>query len=358
MHVAVFGAGSIGGYVGARLADRGLRVTLVDGWAEHVEAIRARGIEIIERDGKKCIPVSALHLSDVHSLRRAPPDVIILSVKSYDTAWMTTLAREVLREDAVIVSLQNGMNEDVIAGVVGRGRVIGCTLTRLGSGLVEPGVIRRTLYRPSDSYAVFRVGEVDGAMSQRAEDLARLLDLVDRTKVTLNLRGERWSKLTQNAMASGISPLTSLTLRDLFGDEDLTRIMVGIADEGIRVGRKLGYELEKICAVDTELWVQAARDPSAFRRLQTELEPWRAGMADGIEASTLHDIRRSRRTEIESINGAIAGNAAGCGIDAPLNRRLTEAVLRMEQRDGDPNFIRKGELFELLDFHPKLETAT
>lgn len=349
MHIAVFGAGSIGGYVGAKLAASGRNVTLVDAWSAHVEAIRKSGMRLVEEEGETAVAARAIHLHEVlHQLRTAPVNLAILSVKSYDTAWMTTLIREVLAPDGVVVSLQNGMNDGVISGVVGKDRVLGCTLTRLGSELVAPGVIRRSLYRPSDDYAVFRVGELSGAPSARAERIVDALRLVDTAKLTSNLPGERWSKLTQNAMASGISPLANVSLKELFDDPDYERVLVQIGCEGIRVGQALGLRLENICAIAPESWLAAQESEAAYGAVHHALAPWRSGMNQDVVASSLHDIRRGRRTEIQSINGAIVSCGRELGIATPLNRRLTDEVLRAERRAPEVQFMRKSTLLGLL----------
>jgi 2-dehydropantoate 2-reductase len=357
MRIAVFGAGSIGGYVGGTLAARGARVTLVDGWSAHVETIRRDGLRLIERGRETAVAVDAMHLHDVHAMRSPPVDVVILSVKSYDTAWMTTLAREAMGPDSVVVSLQNGINEDTISAVVGPDRVVGCTLARLGAELLAPGRIRRTLFPPFPGYPVFRVGKVDGSPSARARDVAAVLGEVDSAQVTSNLAGERWSKLTQNAMASGLSPLANVGLKRLFHDPDYARLVCRIACEGIRTGRALGLDLVKICAVEPDAWLEAAASPAGFESLQRALEPWRRDMEEATEASTLHDIRRGRRTEIESINGLIARKAAERGVDAPLNDALTRAVLGMEREAPHVRPLDKERLFRLLEEHAPLSST-
>src|SRR3954466_16354020 len=112
--IAVVGAGALGGYVGGTLAHLGHDVTLIDAWPEHVETIRAKGLEL---DGvtpeEKFTVTSAktMHLTQVQSLaKQKPVDIAFVAVKSYDTEWATALIKPYLAPDGYVVSLQNCLN--------------------------------------------------------------------------------------------------------------------------------------------------------------------------------------------------------------------------------------------------------
>ncbi len=117
--IVVIGAGAVGGYVGGLLSRAGHAVTLVDPWPEHVEAIRRHGlgIEGMTPEESVSIPMEALHLTDLQGLsKQRPVDIAFVAVKSYDTDWVTTMIRPYLSEAGYVVSLQNGINEERIAG--------------------------------------------------------------------------------------------------------------------------------------------------------------------------------------------------------------------------------------------------
>src|SRR5947207_12025017 len=128
-------------------------VTLVDQWPEHVEAMKRTGLRLSGTCGEHLIPVRALHL---HELQAAgePFDAVFLAVKSYDTEWATQLAVSYLESDGVVVDFQNGINDERVAAVAGRGRTLGCVIT-IGAGMYEAGHAIRT-----DNSAVgFKIGE-------------------------------------------------------------------------------------------------------------------------------------------------------------------------------------------------------
>src|SRR5438874_5895401 len=126
--IVVVGAGAIGGYTGGNLAHNGFDVTLVDPWPEHVEAIRKDGLALegITSDESVVARPKTLHLTELQHLSKEPPiDIAFISDKAYDTEWAATMIRQYLAPTGYVVSLQNCINEERIAGVVGWGRRAG-----------------------------------------------------------------------------------------------------------------------------------------------------------------------------------------------------------------------------------------
>lgn len=329
MHIAVFGAGSVGGYAGGMMAKAGLDVTLLDGWHDHIMAMRTHGLKLSGTQGEHTVPVQCLHLHEVHRLARKPVDLAILAVKSYDTAWITTMLQDYLAPGGFVLSMQNGMNEETIARVVGWERVAGCVLNTIGVEATGPGAVLRWMEPAPAGYSVFRVGEVHGGTTRRALAAAEALGTVDNAVVTANLWGERWSKLVNNATASGIGPLTGMSILEMFSDPVARRLSIAVGREGVKVGLGSGFNLEKISGMTPDTWVSEA--PHAIERIEAALIGWQKRFGPEGQASTLHDIRRGRRTEIDTINGLIARQATKIGMAAPLNAALTEQVKRLER---------------------------
>src|SRR6202453_769764 len=125
--IAVVGAGAVGGYVGASLAHAGHDVTLIDPWPDHVEAIRANGMNLygMTEAERHTVKVNAIHLTEVQNLaKQRPIDIAFISVKSYDTIWATQMIRQYLAPDGIVVSMQNCVNEESVASVAGWGRTL------------------------------------------------------------------------------------------------------------------------------------------------------------------------------------------------------------------------------------------
>ena len=145
--------------------------------------------------------------------KERPIDIAFICTKSYDTAWAHADGRQYLAPGGFGVSLQNCMNEETIAGIVGWGRTLGAIASSITVDLCEPGHVKRAAGKSGASHTVFRVGEVHGRITDRAQEIGRLTALPDSTQVTTNLWGERWSKLVTNAMANGLSACTGLSAR-------------------------------------------------------------------------------------------------------------------------------------------------
>src|SRR4029434_2191859 len=101
----------------------------------HVDAIRERGLRLSEAQGEHTVRVRALHLTEVQGFSRKPVDIAIVSTKSYDTAWAAALVKQYLAPTGYVVSLQNSINEEAIAGVVGWGRTVGCIASTISVNL-------------------------------------------------------------------------------------------------------------------------------------------------------------------------------------------------------------------------------
>ena len=330
--IVVVGAGAVGGYTGGHMARNGIDVTFVDPWPEQVEAIRAGRLELDGMTREERFTVTkakAMHLTEVQSFASAPIDVAFVAMKSYDTAWATALVAPYLAPQGFVVSLQNCLNEETIAGIVGWGRTVGIVASLISVDLYEVGRIRRTVAKGGDQHTVFRVGEPHGRVTPRVEELVDWLRGIDSAKATTNLWGERWTKLVQNAMNNPITSASGLSTPACLCDPAIRRFSLRVAGEGIRVGQALGYQLEKIRGLEAEVLARAAEgDRQALEVVERALVP-RPGSnprADLQRPSMAQDILKRRRTEIDFMNGFIARKGAEAGIATPANEKITGLV--------------------------------
>ena len=201
--IVVMGAGAVGGYVGGMLSALGEDVILIDPWPKHIEAIRADGLVIETPEGTTKAQPHALHICDVHEVARRPSKFAFLCVKLYDTPWAATLLNDVV-PTAPIVTMQNALVEEDVARIVGHSRTLGAVAGTLDVALIAPGRVRRARRRGATK-PVFKVGELDGRTTARAESVANLLGKVDTAAVTSHLIHDRWEKLVANTMTTGLS---------------------------------------------------------------------------------------------------------------------------------------------------------
>src|SRR4029434_7526128 len=247
--IAIVGAGAVGGYAGAHMVQAGEDVTFIDPWPAHVDHMRKQGLRVTHaKDVPEFrVPVRALHVTDVQQIAKEQPfDIAFVCMKSYDTAWATMLIRQYLAPDGYVVSLQNCINEETIAAIVGWGKTLGCIASSITVNLPEPGLIHRGAAKHGAAHTVFRAGAVHGRIAQLSEEVCRLVAYADSAKVTGNLWGERWSKLVTNAMGNGLSACTGLSSGEMLHNDPIRHFSTRVGSEAIRVGQALGYQLEEI----------------------------------------------------------------------------------------------------------------
>ncbi len=340
MRILIMGAGAVGGYFGANLTRAGLDVTLVDAWPEHVEAMRRDGFSVsaMEPDGSFTQKVRALHISDVPQLVREKPfNIGFLSVKSYDTDWATQLMLPYLAPDGCIVSLQNGINEDRIAAIAGWGRTLGCAIGLLAAELTGPATMIRTSLRGTGDYVGMRVGEVHGRVTPRAKLLAELLVHADSVRVTTNLWGERWSKLTINAMRNATSAMTGMTSHERDADDAVRSLSIRLGSQCVRVGKAMGLSLEAISGLNLDVLGDAEHDPAAMAATTAQILAHGRTRSAAQRPSMAQDIAKGRRTETGAINGLVAQRGAEVGVDATLHARVDAIMQRIERGELTPS---------------------
>ena len=342
--IVIVGAGAVGGYVGAHLTAGGHDVTMIDPWPAHVEAMKTNGMEIygMTPQERMSVPMKAMHLTEVQNLaKQAPVDIAFISVKSYDTVWATQMIAQYLSSSGCVVSMQNCINEERVAGVVGWGRVLGCIVTGgVGVDLYEPGHIRRGYAKRADITS-FYIGEPSGIITKRAEEIADIMSCVDASKATDNLWGERWTKLCVNGMRNGVSAATGMGGNARDQHEAVRRICIQLGGESVRVGQKLGYKLGKVGALPYEMLAKASEgDRGAYdeiSRLMVEGGAGQAERSDYQRPSMAQDMEKGRKTEIEFMNGLIVRKGKEVGIATPANEKLVQAVLSVESGKIKPS---------------------
>ena len=139
-----------------------------------------------------------MHLTDVQSFCKQTPGRHRIHLRQILRHRVGDASDQALSRARrlTVVSLQNCINEERIAAIVGWGKTLGCIASLIAAELYAPGHVKRTVPMGGDEHTVFRVGEVHGRVTPRAQEVVELLRSADSGKVTTNLWGERWSKLS------------------------------------------------------------------------------------------------------------------------------------------------------------------
>ena len=322
------GAGAVGSYLGSFLSRSGHDVTFVDPWAENVETIRRQGIRVTGPHEPFEARPAALHLNEA-ALLPSDYDIAFVAMKVYDTAWAAQLALRHLAPHGYVVSSQNCWPDPVMAAVVGPARPVGLIMSNIFVALDAPGQTERGVdlagYKRQE---VFRPGEHDGRISPRVIELAEMLSVIDGAQPTNNLWGERWAKLSQNAMGNPVQALSGLGSVESSLSVEGRAIQIHLAAESARVGLALGYSVPKFRGAPAEQWADASIRATygALDRHLTPASPnqrnWRASMAQ--------DVIKGRRTEIDQMNGYVVARGRECGVPTPVSEAAVEAVRQIE----------------------------
>jgi 2-dehydropantoate 2-reductase len=321
LRVAVVGAGAIGGTVGAYLVRAGHDVTFVDVVPEHIAAIRDRGLRI---EG----PIDAF---TVRAPAYGPAEVpgrfgtVFLCVKAHATESAARDLRPFLADDGVVVSLQNGLNERVIADVVGAERTMGC-FVNFGADYRGPGVVHY------GGRGAFVLGELDGRDTPRLRAVhAAIRDFEPGVVTTPNIFGYLWSKLAVGSMIFATA-LTDDGIADCYARPEHRALFADVAREVLAVALAQGVVPEAFDGFDPSAFLPGAVPDEAERSLDAMVAFNRRSAK--THSGVWRDLAvRKRKTEGEAQLGPIVHAAAAAGRSAPLVARILEFVREVE--DGD-----------------------
>jgi 2-dehydropantoate 2-reductase len=326
------GAGAIGSYLGAYLTKAGYAPTLIDPWPEHVDTMKSKGLRASGSQGDFTVMVEAMHLTEVQSVRQ-PFDIIFIAMKSFDTDWAATFMKHYLAPTGFMVCAQNSINDEAIARIAGYERTVGLIMSSISVHLVGPGHVVRGAGAGRDrGYDVFRVGELNGAISPRAKKLAEILDCIDASRVTPNLWGERWSKLATNSMGNTLTAMSGLPAGDLAQIAPRFSLLRDqVAKELVSVGLALGVSIEPIGGKPAESWLKLpsleALPAAAGSASPDTLSPDRPA---AFAPSTLQDILKGRKTEVDYLNGYVSRRGREVGIATPVNDAIVATLKEVE----------------------------
>jgi 2-dehydropantoate 2-reductase len=328
--LAVLGAGAIGSSISADLTKAGHDVTVIDQWPAQVEALKANGICVQMPDGEVKTPIRALHLCDLASAN-LEFDIVFLAVKSNDDRWLAEFIRPWLKADGVLVGTQNGMNDDTLASIAGKHRVVGCAM-ELSAEIFTPGLVKRNTTHKTTWFAV---GELDGSYTPRVKEIAALLGHVGRCDVTNNIYGAKWTKLIANTMTMGPFGLLGLGNTDAASVPGMFELSVQLGRESTAVGTALGYRTEAIFGLRADEFAGSS-DENLVTAMKTLL-----GHVSRGRTAPIHDHMKGRRSEMEFISGVVSKKGRELGIATPFNDAVVEidrAINRGELKMDRSNF--------------------
>lgn len=331
MTIVVWGAGAIGGSIGAYLIARGHDVVLVDRDAAHVAAIRANGLLVDGARGELRVPATALAPAEV----RGPLTLVLFSVKAQHTRDAIAQVAPLLAPDGVVVSLQNGLNHEPIAEVIGSARTVP-TFVNFAADLIAPGHIRYGGDAPT------YLGEIEGAVTPRIERIQAILADFGPAIATDNIVGYLWAKLAMISILFGTA-LVDADVADILDREPGHTLLGRSARETLAVAEAAGGRPEPFGEFDP-------------RRFRPEATP--AEFAAGVEAVAARfrgmlktrsgywrDLAvRKRATEVDHQVGVVVRRGAALGVPTPINTGILDLIHEIEAGQRPQSWANLDEL--------------
>ncbi|KUF09946.1 ketopantoate reductase family protein [Pseudoponticoccus marisrubri] len=348
MKITIVGAGAIGGLAGAYMSRAGHDVTLTDRWADHVEAMKAKGLFIDGVRGEMTIPVTAKH---PHELQ-APLDMVLIATKSQHAVEAVQQLVPLMTPETGVVSFQNGFNEPALiealdaAGLPGKAMVIGA-IPNYGGALVDPGYIEYVHEGP------IQLGEMDGSTTERLTTLAEALGALTEVQLSDNIWGQIWAK---EVYASQVvfSALVDDRIRNTLGVERYARIAGAIVKEALEIADASGIDVQAFDFFDPANYRVKTADDT--RKLLDNINHAIWLLKKDQETKPSHDFKkkgsgiwwdivyRKRPSETRSSSGKLIEYGRAAGADTRLNAKLFDMIYEIEDGKRELGFHNYDEL--------------
>ncbi len=298
MRFAVIGAGGVGGYFGARLAEAGHEVAFVARGA-HKDAMKAQGLTVHS-------PLGDIHLPapDVVDVPAAvgPREVVLFCVKLWDVPGAAEIVRPMLGSQSCVVPIQNGVSvADTLAGLLGADPVLGA-VTQISASIEAPGVIRH-----HGDFARLIFGELAGGSSARVERLEAACQAAGiEARVSPDIAVDIWRKFIFLAAMAGATAFYRAPIGEIRDDPERWARLEAMVRETAAVGRAKGVALPE--------------------GLEQGSLGFLGKLPPAMKSSMQLDLERGRRLELEWLNGEVVRLGVELGVPTPETAAVFEAL--------------------------------
>ena len=315
MRIIVIGAGPIGGIVGGRLKRQGNDVTLVDVDADHVQAIRERGLRVDVPDGSFNVSVPVVFPGEI----KGKFDIGIIAVRSNYTREALSSVAPHLSKDAILLSLQNGMNPPLIVEVVGPDHTVGAVV-RMRSTRPAPGHVRTA------KHGRLFIGHLHGKTTAQLKTVHSLLDAVIPTEVTDNILGTLWSKLTYSCLGM-FGSLAGESLKTVCEREGNRRLCIDFFGEMTHVGTKARVRFESLA----EYHPMDFHPSRSYEARLLAFEQMMRNSENDHREEAGHQIEPGGKTHVDYTVGHVVQEGNTVGVPTPLCQALVRMVHEIEE---------------------------
>ncbi len=325
MKIVIVGAGAVGGVIAGYLSHFNYNIQLVCKHREILESIENNGLRIEGiKDHIISYPDTVIDVSQITE----KPDIVFLATKANDVKEVAQIIVPFLKDDTVVVSLQNGICVDLIAEVVQPERTVGCVVGWSAMMLI-PGRLELT------SDGEFIIGELDGEVTHRLLIIKSMLEKIFKVKISTNIYGVLYSKLIINSCITTLGAISGLYLRELLNLDIVRTIFLHVLTEAVQVAKVAQIKLEKISGkIDLYKFVLTSKELHSnfsFSLLKKHLMIQLIGLKyRRLKSSSLQSLEQAKLTEIDYLNGYIVKKAQQFNIPVPINEKLVSIVKNIE----------------------------
>jgi len=318
-NILVIGAGAVGGVTAARLAQKNIDVDLLVKYPEIKKIAKNRGLEIKGHHGTFNRKVNAFLPSDLLS---ETFDIVLIATKAKQMREAAMHILPFIEKDSLVVSMQNGIVQDELAGIVGEHRTVGC-IVGWGATMVGPGTYDMT------SGGIHIIGSFGKIPDERISKLKNILENIAPVYVSGNIYGDLYSKLIINSCISALGAISGLRLGKMLKMRKMRQLFYQIIEEAVEVANGMDLKIEPYDKkINYYKFIEPGIIAAARRHLITRIIGYKYRR---IKSSSLQSIERGKKTEIDYFNGFIVRKAREHNIEVPLNLKVVQMIKEIEQ---------------------------
>ena len=324
MTILIVGAGAIGGISAAIIKNAGYNVEIVCKYEEYREIIINKGIVVKGARGEFREKINAFtSLKDITERK----DIILLAVKATDLQEVAEDLKPLLKNDSLVISMQNGICEPKLGRILGNSHIVGC-IVGWGGTMNKPGELFMT------SEGDFVIGYTDRPVDNRLDEVKKILGTILPVRITGNMMGHLYSKLIINACITSLGAITGLLLGKMMRTPKARKLFIEIIREAIELANVLQIKVEDYGGRLN--YYEFVSDNKNFAEIRRHILLFFMGLKyRRLKSSSLQSLERGKLTEIDYLNGYISSNGKEYGVPAFLNEAIVNMIHEIE--DGKRN---------------------
>jgi 2-dehydropantoate 2-reductase len=318
--ILVVGTGAIGGICAALIAKAGYQIEVICKYPELAQKITNEGLKISGIYGDMQVKMPAFaSISELKEMK----DIVLLATKATDMMDPSKELLPFLHEKSLVVSLQNGICEEILAEVLGKNRVIGCVVG-WGATMHAPGELEMT------STGEFVIGNIDNSPKERLDEIKELLSFVVPVEISDDIIASLYSKLIINSCITSLGAICGLYLGEMLSKKKLRNLFIEIMREAIAVADAMKMKVPSYANKINyyKFLKNAGFLGNLYRHLLIRFIGFKYRR---LKSSMLQSLERGNKTEVDFLNGYIVRKGLDFSVQTPVNSKVLKMIKEVEQ---------------------------